>query len=208
MPTPPFTIGGAIKEGWELTKKHLGFLIVYQIILLILIGAFGGLMDSHPVAHTIGWIIIALASMGFYNSALLITSGITPTYDELYKNWRLLVSWIVAHLLFEILFIVGFILLVIPAFYFLARFGLYPFFILNKDLGPIESFNYASLASEGVRWPLFLLFLACIGLNILGALFFIVGLFITVPVTLLALASVFRKLTNVQDTTTIPISEV
>jgi len=38
--------------------------------------------------------------------------------------------------------------------------------------------------------------LASIGLNILGLLFFIVGIFITLPITLLALATVYRRLTG------------
>lgn len=193
-----FSISAVLIEGWELTKVNIGFLIVYQIILyaisLLLGGTEGGLKMA-PL-HILGFIIVMLGKMGLYQSTLMMTLGEKPGYDQFYRNWPQFFSWLIASILFGLMFVLGIILLLVPGCYVLARYGLFPFFILDKGLGPLDSLKKASKCSEGIRWQLFLLMLACIGLNILGLLFFGVGALITIPVTLLALATVYRHLTG------------
>jgi len=206
MSKESFTISGAIKEGWELTKVNIGFLVVYQIILFFLIWLFNDSNYDWKLAPVqfIGWIIIILGKMGFYNSALLLTKGLKPSFDQFYANWRLLLSWIVASFLFVIMFVVGLILLIVPGLYVLATFGFYPFFILDKRLGPIESLKQAAEATKENRWQILLLFLACAGIDILGLLFFGVGILIAAPITIIALATVYDKLSGQSKTTIQP----
>jgi uncharacterized membrane protein len=198
MNEAPFTIGGAIREGWRLTKENIGFLIVYQIILYVILVLTGGTQEKWEWSlwHFLGWIILILGKMGLYNSTLLITSGIKPNFDQLYKNWRMFFSWVVASFLFGIMLVIGFALLIVPGCYLWARYGFYPFFILDKKSGPLEALSESAATTEGIRWPVFLLFLACAGLDVLGILFFGIGLLLTVPITLLALATVYRKITE------------
>ena len=65
-----------------------------------------------------------------------------------------------------------------------------------RNLGPIEALKQAGEASKGVRWEIFLLMLACYGVNILGMLFFGVGVLITYPMTLIAMATVYFHITD------------
>lgn len=193
-----FSISAVLKEGWELTKVNIGFLVVYQIILYAVAFLLGGNEGGWKMAtlHLLGFVIVVLGKMGLYQSVLMMTTGNKPGFDQFYKNWPQFLSWIVANFLFAVMFGVGLILLIVPGCYVLARYGLFPFFILDKNLGPLESLKEAGDATEGIRWQMFLLFLACVGLNILGMIFFLIGLLITVPVTLLALAVVYRRLTG------------
>jgi uncharacterized membrane protein len=208
MQNQSFTIGGGLREGWELTKVNIGFLVVYQIILFFLIWLFNDWREewtfSAVVIQFIGWMIIMLGKMGFYQSALLLTKGLKPRFNQFYANWRLLFSWIVAGFLFGMMFAIGLILLIVPGFLVWATFGLYPFFILDKSLGPIEALKKSAKATRGARGHLFLFFLACVGINLLGLLFFGVGLLITVPMTLIALAVIYRKMTGQSSTSIQP----
>lgn len=206
MQNGSFTIGGAIREGWELTKVNIGFLIVYQVILFFLMWLFSGSSDGWKLApiHLIGLIIVVLGKMGFYNSALLLTKGLKPGFDQFYKNWRLLLSWIVAGFLFGIMFAVGLVLLIFPGLYVWAVFGFYPFFILDKGLGPIEALKKSAEVTQGMRGPVLLFFLACAGIDLLGVLFFGIGLLIAAPVTLIAMATVYDKLSGQSKTTIQP----
>lgn len=194
-----FTIVGVLKEGWELTKVNIGFLVVFQVILFFLLWLFSDVHQGDwklsPV-HLIGWIIIMLAKMGFTNSALLLTKGLKPGFDQFYINWRLLLSWIVAGFLFGIMFTVGLVLLIIPGLLVWATLGFYPFFILDKKLGPIEALKKSAEATKGIRGSVLLLFLACAGIDLLGLMFFGVGILIAAPVTLIATAVVYRKITG------------
>lgn len=206
MQNKSFTISGAIREGWELTKVNIGFLIVYQIILFFFIWLFSGSNEDGKLApmHIVGWVIIMLGKMGFYNSALLLTKGLKPGFDQFYIHWRLLISWLVASILFAIMFTLGLALLIVPGLFVWTIFGFYPFFILDKGLGPIKALKKSIEVTKGIRGPTFLLFLACAGLDLLGIAFFGVGLLITAPVTLIAIATVYRKITGQSDTSIQP----
>lgn len=205
-----FKIGSVLKEGWRLTKKHLGFLIGYQVILYLLLIAFGGESKGFIAFlwNVLGLLVIASAKMGLYNSCLSIVDGITPTLEELYRHWKLLFNWIVTSFLFLLMVIIGLILFVFPAFYVLARFGLFPFFVIDRELGPIQALEAASKVTEGQRWNLFLLFLSCLGLNILGLLLLGIGLLFSIPITLTALAIVYRKLTSKDVNAELVVPEV
>jgi len=209
---PLFTIGGAIKEGWRLTKEHFWFLIGYQIILYVIILLFSGPHPSYLrgiLFWLAEWVLVVLVKMGLYNSSLLIAEGLKPDFDQLYQNWRMFLSWIVAGFLFGIMFTIGLFLLIVPGCYVWAKYGFFPFFILDKQIGPIEALKQSGEATKGYRWPIFLLFLACVGLDILGFLLFGIGLLITTPITLIALATVYRKIAyRHQVTIEIPPSDI
>jgi len=193
MDHAPFSISDSIKKGWELTKANLGFLILYQLILF-LITLFLSISSNHFFLHLLLWVVVVLVKIGFFNSALLITQSIKPGFDQLYSNWRMFLSWVIANFLFGLMVVIGLALLIFPGCYLAARYGFFPFFILDKQIGPIESLKEAARASTGIRWPIFLFFLACIGLNILGLLLFGVGFLISEPVTLLAFATIYWQI--------------
>lgn len=204
-----FSIPSLLKEGWELTKVNIGFLVVYQLILLTAAFLFNFHNISWKMApiQIMGLLIIILGKMGLYQSILLMTKGLKAGFDQFYSNWHQLASWIFANFIFGLCFTLGLLLLLFPGCYFLARFGLFPFFILDKKLGPLKALGEAGKATNGITWHIFLLFLACFGLNILGLLLFGVGILITIPVTLFALATVYRRLTG-QLKTSIQPSDV
>lgn len=197
-----FTVGEVLKKGWELFKVNLGFLISYQLVMYVILAL---MVATQGIWHFLIWVCALLVKMGFVYSCILITRGLKPDFDQLYKHWRLFLSWVIANFLFAVMFTIGLVLFVVPGLYVLARFGMYPFFLVDKNLGPIEALSQASKSTEGQRWPIFVLFMAVIGLDILGFLFFGVGEFITVPVTSLALAVVYNKLINYKKTVEIEV---
>lgn len=207
MENKSFSISGALREGWELTKVNIVFLIGYQVILFFLIWLFNHTEDNDwrfsPI-QLIGLIITSLANMGFYHSALLLTKGLKPRFSEFYSNWRLFFSWIIAGFLYGFMLGIGLLLLIVPGLYVFAIFGFYPFFILDKGSGPIESLKKSAEITKGIRNHVVLFFLACLGIIILGLLCFGVGLLIAAPVVIIAMASVYEKLTNQSKTSIQP----
>lgn len=190
----PFTVGGALKRGWELFKDNAVFLIGYQVVLYVLTALLAATMQRQTFWHLVIWVLIIIAKMGFYNSAILIAQGIEPAFDQLYKNWRLFFSWVIANFIFGAMFIIGLIFLIVPGLYVWARYGLFPFFLLDKKLGPIAALEQTGTATTGIRWEIFLLLISCLLLNVLGLLFFGIGILITAPVTMLAVATVYHQI--------------
>ena len=71
-----------------------------------------------------------------------------------------------------------------------------PYLVIDRGLGPIEAMKESWRVTKGHKWQLFFLFLALIGLNILGAIALIIGLLVTVPISMLAAAHAYRTLTS------------
>jgi len=92
----------------------------------------------------------------------------------------------------------GLILFIIPGIYLGIRFQFFNCFIVDQKTGVIESLRRSWQITQGNTWNLFLFGLLLAGINILGLLCLIVGLFITIPTTTIAYIFVYRKLISIQ----------
>ena len=158
-----------------------------------------------------------LAQVGLTNFALRAHDNIeTVTIGDLWNPapiWR----FIGAVQLIFLIFFVGTLLLMVPIFVvslISQRLGLFvgvpliviplvivslclmfvPYLIVDRGLRPIRSLKESWRITDGNRWRIFLFWLALIGLNLLGVIALVVGLFVTVPITLLALVHAYRFL--------------
>ncbi|MEA3324328.1 MAG: hypothetical protein U9Q37_04220 [Euryarchaeota archaeon] len=66
--------------------------------------------------------------------------------------------------------------------------------IVDKGLGPIDALEKSSEITIGVKWDLFIFGILLGILNLMGFACLVVGLFVTIPVTMVAMAFVYRKL--------------
>ncbi|NED68736.1 hypothetical protein G3I15_48220, partial [Streptomyces sp. SID10244] len=93
---------------------------------------------------------------------------------------------------------IGLILIIIPGiiFAFLAYWSLT--FVVDRDLDAIAGIKASFSVISKNAGPLFLLALACIGLNIVGAIVCLVGLLVSIPVTVIASTYAYRFFTGGQ----------
>ena len=94
-----------------------------------------------------------------------------------------------------------FILPVLIAFLILVvilsiKLSLCLYFVVDKGLGPINALRASSRATKGAKWSLFVFGILCGLINFLGALCFFVGLFATGPTVMVAMALVYRQLSE------------
>jgi hypothetical protein len=83
---------------------------------------------------------------------------------------------------------------VAAAIYLGLMFSLYPYLIVDKNAGPVEALGRSRRVTSGARGWLFVFGLLLGLINVLGALVVLIGLFVTLPVTLVAMAYVYRQL--------------
>lgn len=63
-------------------------------------------------------------------------------------------------------------------------------------MGPLESLKQSWNATKGETLQLFVFGLLMVGLNIIGALLFGIGLLVTVPITMIAVVYIYKKLSG------------
>ena len=90
----------------------------------------------------------------------------------------------------------GIILLIIPGIIWSVKYSFVGYFIVDKGLGPIEALKESSLITNGAKQDLFLFWSLISVVNFLGVLAFFIGLFVTIPITVVAIGFVYRKLLN------------
>ena len=89
-----------------------------------------------------------------------------------------------------------FVLIAIPIIFFTIRLCFVVCFIVDQDSGSSESISQSWTITKGHFGLILVLFLIILGLNILGAMAFLLGLLFTVPFSSLILIIAYRHLVN------------
>ncbi len=191
---------GLIKEAWELVKKNAKFIailmvafVVYQIVQGVVQGFFGeGLLAS---LVSLGFTVLTLFfQIGFIKIILKLIDGHKAEISELWAYPQYLLRMIGATIVYTIIIVIGFILLIIPGIYLALRLQFYSYYIVDKNAGALDSLRMSWKATDKNVINIFLFMLLIIGINILGALALLVGLLITIPVSIIAVTLLYRKL--------------
>lgn len=196
----------AIKFGFAVAKKNLPF-FVGLLLILALINFTPQLLNSlwknqPAIFVTLLSILLVvvrtITDLGLLRIALKFTDSQLPTFSDLffYRNWRTLLNYFLASILYNLMVFAGIILLIIPGIYLAIRFQYFGYLIADKNLGPIQAFKESSKLTSGVKWQLFLFGIILGLVNIAGFLALVIGLLITIPTTMVAGAYIYRKLNS------------
>jgi len=192
----------AVQVGWERLQSHFGFLLGVQAVMFAVMTVFSVFTDIAEDGN--GWLeflvgfvsyaVHLLLEMGFILVCLKIIDSAKPEFADLIARLDVLWSYIGASLIVAVLVVAGLVLLIVPGIYVGVRFQFFGFFIVDDGIGPLDSMQRSWEVTEGRVWSLLWLDLILFGINLLGMLLFLVGLFVTVPISTLALAYVYRQL--------------
>ncbi len=192
----------AFRYGWNMMKNNFGFFI----ILLLIVGTFyivpnivsTLLEQSDPglsgIINLVAMIINLFMGMGMIKVALKMSNDEKGEIDDLFSAWPLFLNYLGGSILYGLIIFGGILLLIIPGFIWAIKFQFYGYFIVDKGMGPIEALKHSAAITAGVKGDLLLFGLLVGCINFLGVLCLFVGLFATIPTTMLALVFVYRAL--------------
>ena len=202
MTAEKFSISEAIHFGWNTMKSNLGFFIGLLIFVFLFTSLFSFIAAKATEANIFLGLIFYIAdfslsiiiSIGLVKIALRFCDNEKGRFADLFSQYHLFPQYLVGSILYGLIVFAGTILLIIPGIIWGIQFCFYDYFIVDKGLGPIEALKRSSAITRGVKWDLLGFFLVLLGINLLGALCLLIGLFVTIPTTMVALAFVYRKL--------------
>ena len=163
-------------------------------------------------------IIEIIVGIGFIKITLAFCDGQRPKFSTLFDAldcfWRYIGTGLLYCLIITGTFIAGVFLpkllslttyipysgfLVLLVVFIVAvilsiKFSLCFYFVVDKNLGPINALRASSQTTLGVKWSLFVFGILCGLINLLGTLCFGIGLFATFPTIMVATALVYRQL--------------
>ncbi|OGZ35498.1 MAG: hypothetical protein A3A94_02665 [Candidatus Portnoybacteria bacterium RIFCSPLOWO2_01_FULL_43_11] len=202
MSAQNFSKKEAIKFGWQTMKSNLGFFI--GLLLLVFVINIGpGLLTALVLGKipllsfvfaVISWVLQIIIGIGLIKIALKFCGNEKGEFSDLFSSYPLFFKYLFGSILYGLIVFGGLILLIIPGIIWSIKYQFYLYFIVDKGLGPIESLKKSGEITKGVKWNLFLFGLLLAGINILGVLALLIGMFAAIPTTMVATAFVYRKL--------------
>ena len=198
---PSFGIGDSISFGWERFKDNVGILLgVIAIVVAINIGfsilargVNSGLAGA--LIAIASWAVSVAIGMGILRVALKITDGVTPAIDDLFVFDINFVAYAVTSILFGIAVVLGLIFFIIPGIMIALAWGFYGWPIVDRGALVGESLNVSADITRGHRWHLLGYGVVLGLLNFVGFIT-IVGWLVTIPVSIISVAYVYRRLSG------------
>lgn len=198
---PKFTISNVFDKAWKCTKSQLwilvGLLVGYTIIWFTL------RMFAMPVQYSrAGIVVVGVVStivsivftLGYTKNMFQALDGIEPQFSAYGQQSRKILTYFLASLLMSVIVLIGLCLFIIPGIYLALRLQFYQALIVEEDAGTLESLKRSWAITSGETSRLFLLWLAMLGILVVGLALFVVGVLLALPVTYMMYCETFRRL--------------
>lgn len=156
------------------------------------------------VGFIMGWVLQAFFTAGFSRMYLAGARGQSPEFAHVFSGGPHFARMLGATFLFSVIVMLGFMLLVVPGIILSLGLMLYPYYVVDRGMGPVEALRASWDATLGSKGKLFLLGLYSFGVMILGMLACCVGMFPALAVITLAQAIVYVRLTGTESTAQAP----
>jgi uncharacterized membrane protein len=205
-----FSVGSTIRFAWATFQKRPWFFVGVTLTVVVIgwacsfisgfiegfLGAAGATSLGHVLAFAVNFILQTFLGMG--TIALYLKAHDAPESAELMNLWHPdpFFKYIVAAIITAAIIILGFALLIVPGIIVSLMLFFVLYLVIDKNEEPLEAIKHSTRLTKGHKWELFLLMLALIGINILGALCLGVGLLVTSPLTSLAIVHAYRQLSG------------
>ena len=165
----------ALQEGWKATKANFWMLAGF-VAVFALLGALGN-------SGTPEKLVFELVSMALSAVLMLVCLRIIRAdgvhvggIGDLPLSTGKVLQFLWVNLVYLAIVFGGFLLLVVPGFYWALKYQYAPLLALDEDLPLGEALKRSAALTEGVKWSFLTFTIYSIGIALLGLLALVVGL--------------------------------
>ncbi len=198
-----FLIDEALQFGWQIMKKNFFFFVGILLFILaiqfipVALTNFDFASDVFLIAiYLLIFLISIVIGMGVVKISLNFYNDTKNSFSTLFSSYKLFFIYLLTTILYTLIVFLGFILLIIPGVYLAIRFSFFEYFIIDKKMGVIKSLKESWKITKGNFWGLLAFMFIVAVINILGAFALLLGLFVSIPITWIAWAFIYRKLSE------------
>lgn len=199
----PIKTGKAISYGWTTVKKDFWYFVSIALIVMV-ISSLGQYSHDRTKWSLLNFLLSGWMACGYWTLFLSYENGKKLPLSELFTQFKHYVRFLGATIWVGLYVGIGFILLVVPGVYLALKYQFTLLFLLDKNLGITDAMQHSAQLTKGKKMSLLGFDLVSLGVVILGAIVFGVGILVAVPVVWLANVYLFRSLTG--QTPATPVS--
>lgn len=177
-------------KSWDSIKSDLA--LVAGLTLVFLLGI--GLTSFIPA---VGWMLSGPFTAGYLRALLRIRAKETLDFKDLFWGFmevNRLIHLVLVSFLASALTIIGLICLIIPGIYLAIATMFATQVLVLQNVDSVESIKRSMAIVKGRWWWFFGLAIILGFLNLIGAAFLLVGLFITIPLSNMVLVTLVEKI--------------
>ncbi len=194
--TPTLLLGEYLKTGWELFKRYpgwfAGFFLIYAVIHAVL--------HFLPLIGTIASFAVGPALlMGNFIVCAKLLQGHTPKFSDFFLGFRFFIPLLLTALVGGVLTGIGLVLLVIPGVYLLVGYLFASALVVDRRLDFWEALETSRRTVNPIWFSMFAFVLLLTIINVAGILLLGVGLLVSVPVSIGAMAAAYHGLFGLQS---------
>lgn len=196
-------IGEYIGSGWNLFQKNAGPFIGFTILVALINILIAKINESaSPVGSLISVMISGPLNAGFLIVAFKLLRGRATSFGDFFRGFNYYLPLFLVSLVSGVMIGIGFILLIIPGIYLAVAYTFALPFVLEKKMNFWDAMELSrKLISK--NWFAFFGFVIVLGLiNIAGALVFGLGLLVTIPLSVGAIAAAYADIVGLPAATT------
>lgn len=196
-----FSIRAALKESWELFRKHAALFLVVTVIFLIL-----QIMSRNKHVHYAIMAVIGIASIVWSYVYTKITLQVVDgkdvplrlsTITNAFPGFLNFIKFLAVCVLVLAIVIGGFILLIIPSIYFFVRLCFASFSYIDRNEGIMDAIRHSWAITKGEPgWTIILAVFILGGLMLVGVFALGIGILVTYPLSYIFFTKLYRALSN------------
>jgi uncharacterized membrane protein len=206
MEEKSFSIEQSLRFGWKTVKENLIFFILVLLAVFCINVIPSAIREAVKEQYRLlaflisisSFIIQVILSMGLVNISLRFCDGKRVEFSNLFDPVNKTLTAIVSQIVYGFIVVIGIILLIVPGIIWGIKYQFYLYAIVDRDDDPFGALKSSAAITQGHKGELFLFGLTLLGINILGLCAFIIGIVITIPVSVMAVAYAYRVLSGTQ----------
>lgn len=209
----PWDIGEVLQLGWDITKNNWPLLVTAMLISWFAPQAivqipntiqFLGLVEPDPTLEALlagGSVMVGVASNAFFLPGqlriyLALSRGQSAELGLLFSGADCFFPILAMSILSWLGIVLGLSLCLVPGFILIVGWWFAQYFVVDQELGPIESMKASWNLTRGQRVNVFVLGLLSVMLYFFGISVCCVGALITLPMCFLASTIVYLRSTG------------
>jgi hypothetical protein len=187
-----FELEKYFSEGWKLFRKEPGPFILYGLVAGLILASLNFLPEY--LGKIASYLLGPALTAGLFIGARKLDHGGTLEFNDFFKGFDYIVQLFLVSLISGILISIGLVLLILPGIWLAVGISLAIPLIVFAGLDFWESIK-VSVKLVNKKWfHFFALIILLVIFNIIGALFLVVGLLVTFPVTYCILYALYKDI--------------